>query len=105
MHDGTPFVARLAVQEFGMHRVVYNDNASIFETVNNEQNQKTTPTEYFQANIDYPLAREVTYMDFPLCLHGPMGRKNGPSGREGAVSGAFISLVLPLANGISYIHY
>jgi len=29
-----------------------------------------------------------------------MGRKNGPSGREGAVSGAFISLMLPLANPI-----
>jgi hypothetical protein len=48
-----------------MHTVVYNDNANIFEIVNNEQNQKTTLTEYFQANIDYPLAREVMYMDFP----------------------------------------
>jgi hypothetical protein len=27
-----------------------------------------------------------------------MGRKNGPFGREGAVSGAFISSILPLAN-------
>jgi len=45
--------------------VVYNDNASTFEIVNYEQNQKTTLTEYFQANIDYPLAKEVTYMDFP----------------------------------------
>ncbi len=41
---------------------------------------------------------------FLLCLHGPTGRKNGPSGREGAVSGAFISLVLPLANAISCVH-
>ncbi len=64
MHDGTPSVTRLAVHEPGMHIVVYNDNASIFETVNSEQNQKTMFTEYFQANIDYPLAREVTYMDF-----------------------------------------
>jgi len=37
---------------------------------------------------------------FLLCLHGLMGRKNGPSGREGAVSGAFISLMLPLVNPI-----
>jgi len=44
---------------------VYNDNANIFEIVNSEQNQKTTLTKYFQANIDYPLARVVTYMDFP----------------------------------------
>jgi len=65
MHDGTPFVTCLAVHEPGMHTVMYNDNASIFETVNNEQNQKITLTEYFQANIDYPLAREVMYMDFP----------------------------------------
>ncbi len=42
---------------------------------------------------------------FPPCLHGPMGRKNGPSGREGVVSGAFISSVLPLVNDISYVHY
>ncbi len=106
MHDGTPSVTRLAVHKPRMHTVVYNDNANIFEIVNSEQNQKTTLTEYFQANIDYPLAREVTYMDFPSmftcpCLHGPMGRKNGPSGREGALSSAFILLVLLLANAIS----
>ncbi len=63
MHDGTPSITHLAVHEPRMHTVVYNDNASIFETVNSEQNQKTTLTEYFQANIDYPLAKEVTYMD------------------------------------------
>jgi hypothetical protein len=84
--------------------VVYNDNASIFETINSEQNQKTTLTEYFQANIDYPLARKITYMDFPFCLYGPMGRKNGPSNKEGAVSNAFISSVLPLVNAISCVH-
>jgi hypothetical protein len=33
-----------------------------------------------------------------------MGRKNGPSSREGVVSSAFISSVFPLANGISYVH-
>ncbi len=41
---------------------------------------------------------------FPLCLHGPMGRKNGLSGRDGAVLGAFISSVLLLANVISCVH-
>ncbi len=41
---------------------------------------------------------------FPPCLHGPMGRKNGPSGREGAVSGAFILSILLLANVISCVH-
>jgi hypothetical protein len=46
MHDETPSVTRLAMHEPGMHTVVYNDNPSIFETVNNEQNQKTTLTEY-----------------------------------------------------------
>jgi hypothetical protein len=65
MHDETPSITCLAVHEPRMHTVVYNDNANIFEIVNNEQNQKTTLTKYFQANIDYPLAREVTYMDFP----------------------------------------
>jgi hypothetical protein len=75
MHDGTPSITRLAVHEPGMHMVVYNDNASIFETVNSEQNQKTTLTEYFQANIDYPLAREVTYMDFPFVFTWTNGTK------------------------------
>jgi hypothetical protein len=75
MHDGTPFVTCLAVHEPRMHMVVYNDNASIFETVNSEQNQKTTFTEYFQANIDYPLAREVTYMDFPSVFTWTNGTK------------------------------
>jgi hypothetical protein len=36
MHDGTPSVTHLAVYEPGMHTVVYNDNASIFQTVNSE---------------------------------------------------------------------
>jgi len=75
MHDGTPSVTRLAMHELGMHMVVYNDNANIFETVNNEQNQKTTLTEYFQANIDYPLARVVTYMDFPSVFTWTNGTK------------------------------
>jgi hypothetical protein len=38
MHDGTSSVTRLAVHEPGMHTIVYNDNASIFEIINNEQN-------------------------------------------------------------------
>jgi hypothetical protein len=75
MYDGTPSVTRLAVHELGMHTVVYNDNANIFETVNNEQNYKTTRTEYFQANINYPLAREVTYMDFPSVFTWTNGTK------------------------------
>jgi hypothetical protein len=75
MHDGTPFVTRLVVHELRMHTVVYNDNANIFETVNSEQNQKTTFTEYFQANIDYPLAKEVTYMDFPSVFTWTNGTK------------------------------
>jgi hypothetical protein len=41
---------------------------------------------------------------FPPCLQRPMGRKNGPSGREGAVWGAFILSVLLLVNIISCIH-
>jgi hypothetical protein len=38
MHDGTPSVTRLAMHEPGMHTVMYNGNASIFEIVNSEQN-------------------------------------------------------------------
>jgi hypothetical protein len=94
MHNGTPSVTRLAVREPGMHMVMYNDNASIFEIVNNEQNQKITFTEYFQANIDTPWPKKSHTWIFPLCLHGPIGQKNGPSSKEGAMSGAFILLVL-----------
>jgi hypothetical protein len=75
MHDGTPSVTRLTTHEPRMHTVVYNDNAIIFETVNSKQNQKTTLIEYFQANIDYPLAREVTYMDFPFVFTWTNGTK------------------------------
>ncbi len=38
MHEGTPSITRLAVHEPRMHKVVYNDNASIFEIINSEQN-------------------------------------------------------------------
>jgi hypothetical protein len=87
MHDGTPSVTRLAVHEPGMHTVVYNDNANIFETVNSEQNQKTTFTEYFQANIDYPLAREVTYMDFPSVFTWTNGTKKWTIRQRGCCVG------------------
>ncbi len=75
MHDKTLSITCLAVHEPGMHTVVYNDNASIFENVNREQNQKTTLIEYFQANINYPLAKEVTYMDFPSVFTWTNGTK------------------------------
>jgi hypothetical protein len=75
MRDRIPFVTRLAVNEPGMHTVMYNDNANIFETVNSEQNQKTMLTEYFEANIDYPLAREVMYLDFPSMFTWTNGTK------------------------------
>ncbi len=75
MHEGTPSITRLAVHEHGMHQVMYNESASIFETINSKQNQKTTLTEYFQANIDYPLARKVTYMEFPSVFTWSNGTK------------------------------
>ncbi len=65
----------LPCRSLGIDMVMYNDNANIFETVNNEQNQKITFTEYFQTNIDYPLAKEVTYMDFPSVLTWTNGTK------------------------------
>ncbi len=65
MHGETLSITCLTVYELGMHTVMYNDNANIYETVNSEQNQKTTLTEYFQTNINYPLAKEITYIDFP----------------------------------------
>jgi hypothetical protein len=104
MHEGTPSITRLALHELGMHKVMYNDNASIFETINSEQNQKTCSLNTSKPILITPWPEKSRTWIFPLCLHGPMGRKNGPSGREGVVSGAFISLVLPLANVISCVH-
>ncbi len=75
MHEGTPSITRLAVHEPGMHQVMYNESSSIFETINSEQNQKTTLTEYFQTNIDYPLARKIMYMDFPFVFTWTNGTK------------------------------
>ncbi len=87
MHDGTPSVTCLVVHEPGMHMIVYNDNANIFETINSEQNQKTTLTEYFQANIDYPLARVVTYMDFPSVFTWINGMKKWTIRQKGCCVG------------------
>jgi len=87
MHEGTSSITHLAVHEPGMHKVVYNDNASIFETINSEQNQKTTFTEYFQANIDYPLARKVTYMDFPYVFTWTNGTKKWTIRQKGCFVG------------------
>jgi len=87
MHDGTLSITRLAVHKPRMHMVVYNDNASIFETANSEQNQKTTLTKYFQANIDYPLVREVTYMDFPFVFTWTNGTKKWTIRQRGCCVG------------------
>jgi hypothetical protein len=87
MHDWTPSITCLAVHEPGMHTVVYNDNANIFETVKSEQNQITTLIEYFQANIDYPLAREVTYMDFPSVFTWTNGTKKWTIRQRGCCVG------------------
>jgi len=87
MHDGTPSITCLAVHEPEMHTVVYNDNANIFKTVNSKQNQKTTLAEYFQANIDYPLARVVTYMDFPSLFTWTNGTKKWTIWQKGCCVG------------------
>ncbi len=87
MHDGTSSVTRLAVNEPRMHMVVYNDNSSIFETVKSEQNQKTTFTEYFKTNIDYPLAREITYMGFPSVFTWTNGTKKWTIRQRGCCVG------------------
>jgi hypothetical protein len=70
-----------------MHTVMYNDNANIFEIVNSEQNQKTTLTEYFQANIDYPLAKEIMYMDFPFVFTWTYGTKKWTIRQRGCYGG------------------
>jgi hypothetical protein len=75
------------MHEPGMHTVMYNDNASIFETVNSEQNQKTTFIKYFQANIDYPLAKEVMYMDFPSVFTWTNGTKKWTIRQRGCCVG------------------
>jgi len=87
MHDKTPSVTRLVVHELGMHTVVYNDNANIFETIKSEQNQKKTLIEYFQANINYPLAREITYMDFPSVFTWTNGMKKWTIRQRGCCVG------------------
>ncbi len=87
MHERTPSITCLAMYEPGMHKVVYNDNASIFEIINSEQNQKTTIIEYFQANIDYPLARKVTYMDFPFVFTWTNGTKKWTIWKRGCFVG------------------
>jgi hypothetical protein len=87
MHDETPSITHLAVHELRMHMVMYNDNASILATINSEQNQKTTFTKYFQANIDYPLAREVTYMDFPFVFTWTNGMKKWTIRQRGCCVG------------------
>jgi hypothetical protein len=103
MHDGTLSVTCLAMHEPGMHMVVYNDNASIFEIVNSEQNQKTTLTEYFQANIDYPLAREVTYMDFPSVFTWTNGTKKWTIRQKGCCVGHFY-FISPSVGKCYFLH-
>jgi len=45
-------------------------------------------TEYFQANIDYPLARVVTYMDFPSVFTWTNGMKKWTIWQRGCCVGS-----------------
>ncbi len=94
MHDETLFVTCLIVHEPGMHTDMYNDNANIFEIINREKIWKTMFIEYFQANIDYPLAKEVTYMDFPSMFTWTNGTKKWTIRQRGCCVGClyFVSL-------------
>jgi hypothetical protein len=86
-----------------MHMVVYNDNANIFEIVNNEKNQKTTLTKYFQADTDYPLAREVTYMEFPSVFTWTNGMKKWTIRQRGCCVG-HLYFVSPSAGKRYFLH-
>ncbi len=73
LHDGTPSVTRLAVHEPGMHAVVYNDNANIFETVIASKTKKQRSPNTSKPLLITPWPEKSRTWIFPLCLHGPMG--------------------------------
>ncbi|CAN6183644.1 unnamed protein product, partial [Urochloa humidicola] len=65
LHDKVPAVERFAVHLPNMNTVTYPGRANLASLISTSFLQKTTLTEWFVANQNYPAARELTYCDFP----------------------------------------
>jgi hypothetical protein len=65
IHYQDPSVERLNYHLENEHQVVSPDNASIENIVRKEGIRQTKFTKWMEANKKYPVARELTYEDFP----------------------------------------
>ncbi len=105
MHYGTLSITRLPCMSLECIRSCTMIMPVFLKLLIASKTRKQRPPNISKPILITPWPEKSRTWIFPPCLHGPMGRKNGPSGREGVVSGTFISSVLPLVNGISYVHY
>lgn len=64
LHNQYPATTKLAVHTENSQYVYFNENETDFEKTLN-RSKKTTLTEWFEANKNYPDTRYLKYMDFP----------------------------------------
>jgi hypothetical protein len=65
MHEEKPSVYRLPVHLENKQTVHFDDDDDLEELMDRDAIKKTPLTEWFTANGAMPLARQVTYLDFP----------------------------------------
>ena len=65
IHHHWPSVQRLPVYLPLMNIVNFSGDAKLQSIIRDPKNQKTMLTEWFEANKQYPEARELTYCEFP----------------------------------------
>ncbi len=104
MHDGTSSITRLAVHKPGMHTSCTMIMPIFLKLLIASKTRKQRSPNTSKLILITPWPKMSLRWIFLLCLHGTMGRKNGPSGREGVQLDVFILLILLLANAISCVH-
>lgn len=65
IHHHWPSVQRLPVYLPLMNTVNFSSDSKLRSIINDPKNQKTMLTEWFEANKHDPMARELTYCEFP----------------------------------------
>ncbi|CAG8565443.1 19137_t:CDS:2 [Cetraspora pellucida] len=65
LYDRSPAVIPLQVHLPGQHRIIFTDDECLQYMFNCAKTKKTTFTAWFDANLEYPEARNLNYEDFP----------------------------------------
>jgi hypothetical protein len=65
IHYSSISVERLPVHLPFENNVIYSEDDNLEEVIQNPMNMTTKLTAWLQANVEHPLAKQYTYIEFP----------------------------------------